>query len=221
MPRTKVTRTARTEVFRSRFLPARRPSDKLMIVLHGRGDSIKPFSAFHEELKIPDMNYLLLNAPRRFMGGWSWYGEPPFQKEGVLRIRESLFQVLGELELQGWKSENIFLFGFSQGCLISADLAMHYPKRLGGVIGISGYFHFFPRWRKHLTPDSAKTPWLFTHGRGDDVLRIDDTRFGVEKLRSAGLNVRWVEMDKDHVLLEKEYPLIRSWIRHQSLGGPS
>jgi phospholipase/carboxylesterase len=167
------------------------------------------------------MNYLLLNAPRRFMGGWSWYGEPPFQKEGVLRIRESLFQVLGELELQGWKSENIFLFGFSQGCLISADLAMHYPKRLGGVIGISGYFHFFPRWRKHLTPDSAKTPWLFTHGRGDDVLRIDDTRFGVEKLRSAGLNVRWVEMDKDHVLLEKEYPLIRSWIRHQSLGGPS
>lgn len=208
----------KTELFRHKFIPSRSRSEKLMIVLHGRGDSIRPFFKFDEELGLSDMNYLLLNAPRRFLNGWTWYGEPPYQKQGVVRIRRKMFQLLAELEAQGWKSENIFLFGFSQGCLISADIGLHYPKRLGGVLGISGYFQFFPRWRNSLTDEAKKTPWFFTHGRQDDVLKIEETKFGVEKLQDAGLKVRWVELDKEHVLEEREYPIIRSWVRDQLKG---
>jgi phospholipase/carboxylesterase len=204
-----------TQLFKNKFIPAKKNSDKLMIVLHGRGDSIRPFYEFDDELNIPEMNYLLLNAPRRFLDGYTWYGEPPYQKDGVLKIREKVFDLLNELEIQGWKSENIFLFGFSQGCLISADIGLNYPKKLGGVVGISGYFHFFPRWKMNLTPQAARTPWLFTHGHQDDVLPIDETKFGVEQLKEAGLNVKWVEMDKEHVLEEKEYPIIRKWIREK------
>lgn len=201
-----------TDLFKSEFIPAQRTSERLMVVLHGKGDSIKPFLQFDEELQIPDMNYLLLNAPKKYLDGYSWYGDPPYQKEGVLRIRVKMIQLLKELEELGWKSENIFLFGFSQGCLVSADLALHYPKRLGGVVGISGYFHFFPRWKRNLK-DNRRTPWLFTHGRRDDVLPIEDTKFGVEKLRSAGLKVDFVETQKKHVLEEDEYPIIRQWVR--------
>lgn len=202
-----------TELFKHKFIPAKKKSDKLMIVLHGRGDSIRPFYAFDSELNIPEMNYLLLNAPRKFMDGYTWYGEPPFQRQGVLKIREKLFDLLNDLENQGWKSENIFLFGFSQGCLISADVGLNYPKKLAGIVGISGYFNFYPRWRLNLAPEAQKTPWLFTHGIKDDVLPLDETKFGVEKLKDAGLKVEWVEFDKDHSLLEEEYPVIRRWVR--------
>lgn len=185
-----------------------------MIVLHGKGDSIKPFMAFDQELRIPEMNYLLLNAPKKFLDGYSWYGDPPFQKEGVLRIRAQLFGLLGMIEAQGWRPEDIFLFGFSQGCLVSADIAMNYPKRLGGVVGISGYFHFFPRWKRALRRNRL-TPWLLTHGSKDDVLPIQDTKFGVGKLRSAGLKVEFIESSKRHVMREEEYPIIRKWVREQ------
>lgn len=205
----------RTELFKSKFIPAKKPSEKLMIVLHGKGDSLRPFRRFDEELKVPEMNYLLLNAPKRFLDGYSWYGDPPYEREGVLKIREKLLQLLRELEVQGWKSENIFLFGFSQGCLISADVGLNYPKRLGGIVGISGYFHFYPRWRQQLSEDSRKTPWVFTHGRQDDVLKLDETRHGVEKLLDAGLDVEWIELDKDHVLTDEEMPMIRKWVREQ------
>lgn len=204
-----------TELFASKFIPARRKSEKLMIVLHGRGDSLKPFKKFNEELNIPHMNYLLLNAPRKFLDGYSWYGEPPYQAQGVLRIREKMFQLLADLEAQGWKSENIFLLGFSQGCLVSSDVALHYPKKLGGVVGISGYFHFFPRWKKEISPLAKRTPWLFTHGYQDDILPLETTKFGVEQLKEAGLKVQWVEMEKDHVFKEEEYPLIKSWVQSQ------
>ena len=91
---------------------------------------------------------------------------------------------------------------------------MNYPKKLGGVVGVSGYFHFFPRWKKSLE-GNRKTPWLVTHGEKDDVLPLQTTKFGVEKLRSAGLKVDFVVSKKKHVLEEKEYPLIRKWIQER------
>lgn len=206
---------AKTDLFKYRFIPAKKKSDKLMIVLHGRGDSIRPFSQFDDELEIPELNYLLLNAPRKFLDGYSWYGEPPFRGHGVLRIRQKLISLIQNLEKQGWKSKNIFLFGFSQGCLISADLALHYPKKLAGVVGISGYFHFFPRWRSNVTKQVQKTPWLMTHGHKDDVLKLEDTRFGVEKIKQAGIQIDWIELNKKHVLEEEEYPIIRRWVKQK------
>ncbi len=201
-----------TDLFKTQFIPSAVKSDKLMIVLHGKGDSIKPFRAFDEELKIKDMNYLLVNAPKRFLTGYSWYGDPPYQKAGVLKIRSKMLQLMTEVEMQGWKPENTFLFGFSQGCLVSADIALNYPKKLAGVIGISGYFQFYPRWKKELGTN-LKTPWLFTHGTKDDVLPIEDTVYGIKKLKGAGFKVDFVESDKKHVLKEEEYPIIRKWIR--------
>ncbi|RYZ76336.1 MAG: serine esterase, partial [Proteobacteria bacterium] len=167
-----------TEIFKTKFIPARKLSERLMIVLHGKGDSIRPFRYFDQEMNVPEMNYLLLNAPKKFLDGYSWYGDPPYERGGVLKIREKILQLLEELESQGWKSENIFLFGFSQGCLVSADVGMNYPKRLGGIVGISGYFHFYPRWRQRLSKDALKTPWMFTHGKQDDVLNYDETKHG-------------------------------------------
>ncbi|MFV3408089.1 alpha/beta hydrolase [Bdellovibrio bacteriovorus] len=204
-----------TTLFKHKFIPAKRKSEYLMIVLHGRGDSIKPFFSFDEELNLPEMNYLLLNAPRKFLDGYTWYGEPPYQANGVLKIREKLFDLLNDLENQGWDSEKIFLFGFSQGCLISADVGLNYPKKLAGVVGISGYFNFYPRWRNNLSLDAKKTPWLFTHGHQDDILPLEETKYGVDKLKDAGLKVEWVEMDKDHSLKDEEYPIIRRWVRDQ------
>lgn len=209
-----------TEIFDHVFIPAPRRSEKLMIVLHGKGDTLEPFEEMAREMGLHDFNFLLLNAPKKFMDGYSWYGDPPFQRQGVLRVREKMFRLLDDLIARGWKSEKIFLLGFSQGCLVSADVALHYPRKLGGLVGISGYFQFYPRWRKEISPVALKTPWFLTHGRKDDVLPIEETRYGVEKLKSVGLKIDWVESDKDHVFEEDQYPQIRRWVRSrvQSLG---
>ncbi|MFN7727937.1 MAG: alpha/beta hydrolase [Bdellovibrio sp.] len=204
-----------TELFKSHFIPSARPSKKLMVVLHGKGDSLRAFKQFNQELELHDFNFLLLNAPKKFLDGYSWYGDPPFQKQGVLRIREKMFRLLDELESQGWSLDRTFLLGFSQGCLVSTDIALHYPKRLGGVVGVSGYFQFYPRWRKDVHASAVQTPWLLTHGRKDDVLPIEETKYGVQKLRSLGLDIAWIESEKEHTFEEEEYPLIRKWVRQQ------
>lgn len=201
-----------TKLFDFKFIPAQKKSDRLMIVFHGRGDSLRPFGKFDRELNIPDMNYLLLNAPRKFLDGYSWYGEPPYQKTGVLKLRNKLLKLIDEIESQGWNRQKMYLFGFSQGCLVSTDLALNSPKPFAGLIGVSGYFQFFPRWRNQISNFAKQTPWLLTHGRKDDILRIEDTRYGVEKLRESGISIRWIEMNKAHTLEASEYPVFRRWL---------
>jgi len=115
----------------------------------------------------------------------------------------------------GLEEQRYFLIWILSSCLISADLALHYPKKLAGVVGISGYFHFFPRWKSNINTKAKKTPWLFTHGYRDDVLSIEDTRFGVNKLKEAGLDVKWIELNKRHTLEDEEYPIIRRWVQEQ------
>ena len=184
-----------------------------MIVLHGKGDSLKPFREFDKEMGLKGMNYLLLNAPKKYLTGFSWYGDPPFQRAGVLKIRQKIFLLLQDLENEGWDLKNIYLLGFSQGCLVSTDVALHCSKKLGGVIGISGYFQFYPRWRNSISKVAKKTPWILTHGRRDDVLPIEDTRYGVKKLKGAGLKIDWVESDKKHVFEDADYPVIKRWLQ--------
>lgn len=202
-----------TSHFKYQFLASKRKSKKIMLVLHGRGDSLKPFKNFDKELGVSEMNYLLLNAPRKYLKGFSWFGEPPFERTGVLRIRSMIFDVINDLEKQGYSARNIFLFGFSQGCLVSTDVALNYPKQLGGIIGVSGYFHFFPRWRQGLTQDSRKTPWIMTHGYRDDILPYQETKFGVEKLKDSGLDVEFISLNKKHDMVDEEFPIIKRWVK--------
>lgn len=186
----------------------------LMIVLHGRGDSLDSFLSIKEEIKIPEMNYLLVNAPRIYDGGYSWYAFEPNQKTGILKSRDKLLKLLAELSELGWAPNKIFLYGFSQGALLSCDLAMFAPMAFAGIVAVSGYIYFFEEWKKLLNSTAFKTPWLVTHGMYDDLLPLADTRKQIQKLQSVGLPIVWKEFLKDHEIdLRIETQFIRKWLR--------
>lgn len=198
------------------FKPAvEKPSGKIMIVLHGKGDSIQPFLEFQEETKLYEVDFLLLNAPKGYLDGFSWYGEPPFMKKNVERSRIYINQILQQLLEQGYLAKDVYILGYSQGCLLSFDVLLRSGFALGGVIGISGYFQFPERWRKRLSRAVTNTPLLFTHGRRDKVLPIDETYYGVKKLARAGFPVQWFELKKNHEFIDDDYPLIRNFVMSQ------
>lgn len=192
-------------------LPATRPR-KLAVVMHGRGDSMDGFAWLPSALDHPGLGYLFLNAPDDYFDGYSWYDLPPNQGPGILRSRALLFGVLDDLRSQGYKSEDVLLFGFSQGCLMAIDVGLRYPHPLGGVCGVSGYMFFPETLDAELVPHARQMPWLLTHGTFDDVLPIAATREHVELLRGAGVPVDWHEFRKPHTIEpRRELPLLREW----------
>src|SRR5437016_2724277 len=101
--------------------PSRVPSRRLLILLHGRGDSAHGLLWAQEVLALDSLNFLLLTAPNPYDGGFSWYDLPPNQLPGIRESRKLLEQVLAETEGNGYPPENTFLLGFSQGCLMTLE----------------------------------------------------------------------------------------------------
>ena len=50
----------------------RRERERLLLVMHGLGDSLEGYRFLPELLKIPGLHYLLVNAPDSYFTGYSW-----------------------------------------------------------------------------------------------------------------------------------------------------
>ena len=74
-----------------------------MVLLHGLGDSLDGWRWFPEAMNLPWLNYLLVNAPDDYYGGFSWFnlGEVEDMVPGVQRSRKMLFDLLDDLRA-GW-----------------------------------------------------------------------------------------------------------------------
>ena len=53
------------------FIKSKAVSKKLMIILHGRGDSSEGFRGLPDFLNIDEMNYILFDAPFEYFSGHS------------------------------------------------------------------------------------------------------------------------------------------------------
>jgi phospholipase/carboxylesterase len=187
-------------------------SRRLMVVLHGLGDSMDGYRWLPEAMRLDAFNYLLVNAPDEYYGGWSWYDLPGDAAPGVLRSRKLLFELLDSLRERGFPTEQTLLFGFSQGCLMTLETGLRYPHRLAGLIGVSGYVHEPERLLREMPPVAAQQRVLLTHGTYDPLIPISRTRAQAQGLRDAGLQIEWREFAKEHTIAgEAELAVIRAF----------
>ena len=196
----------------SELIPAReKDSRRLMVMLHGLGDSIEGYRWLPEAMNLPWLNYLLVNAPDEYYGGYSWFDLNDILP-GVQRSRKLLFELLDDLRAREFPAEQITFGGFSQGCLMAVDVGLRYPHRLAGVVGISGWVHELEKLLKELSPVARQQRLLMTHGTVDPMLPIGQVRPQIPLLKAAGLNLEWREFEKPHTMIEEEIVLIRDFV---------
>jgi phospholipase/carboxylesterase len=189
-------------------------SRRLMVVLHGLGDSIAGYRWLPQMLGLPWMNYLLVNAPDSYYEGFSWYDFADEPEPGIVRSRKLLFDLLDEQRQKGFPTEQTVLFGFSQGCLMTWEVGLRYPHLLAGLVGISGYVHEPERALKELSPVALQQRVLITHGTQDPLIPFASVQLQVKLLKAAGLRIEWHEFVKPHTIAgEEELDVIRAFVR--------
>ncbi len=196
------------------LIPATKPAEKrLMIVLHGLGDSMEGYRWLPEALQLPWMNYLLVNAPDPYYTGFSWYDLYNNPGPGIERSRKLLFQLLDAMQKKGFAAQDILMFGFSQGCLMSMEVAFRYPKKLAGIVGVSGYLFEPEQLIRELSPVAREQRRLMTHGTQDPIIPIEDVRTDVAMMNEMGVRIDWKEFNKAHTIAgESELSLIREFV---------
>ncbi|RUS17369.1 Alpha/Beta hydrolase protein [Endogone sp. FLAS-F59071] len=141
-----------------KYTPSRDGVDlNLLILLHGLGDTEKPFAQLGEKLQLPQTATLAIRAPTPIPfldDGFQWFpafnlstGEDlpathPSRLEGLHATRTllSTFLTTHLVPHCGFDPSCIFIFGFSQGGSVALDLALFGETRnLGGVVSVMGY----------------------------------------------------------------------------------
>jgi phospholipase/carboxylesterase len=197
------------------FIPSvDKTSRRLFVVLHGLGDSPAGWRWLPDALKLPWLNYLLVQAPDDYFGGYSWFNYPGDIAPGIHRSRKLLFELLDNLRAKNFPADQITLGGFSQGCLMSLETGLRYPHRLAGIVGLSGWVFEIENLIRDLTPVAKSQRLLITHGHYDPLLPFAGVSDQVKQLKAAGLNVEWREYPKEHTIHgEEEVSAIREFVR--------
>ncbi len=115
--------------------------------------------------------------------------------EGIKRASSLVRDLLRDLSSA--PGGPILLGGFSQGAMVSAEVAFLSDQPMRGLILLSGTIVDEENWERHFSRRRG-LPVFIAHGRHDRVLPFEVADRMRTKLAAAGLDVTWVPFDGGH-----------------------
>lgn len=203
------------------------PAKATIVVLHGLGADGTDFLSFADELKlgpVGPVRWVFPRAPMRAVtinNGYrmrAWYdilGTDLVRREDEAGLRESIAQVHALLDREvasGMPAERIVLGGFSQGCAITLGAGLRYPKRLAGLIGMSGYLPLASTLDAERHAANAQTPVFLAHGVRDGIVPLARGAATRDQLVAAGQPVEWQDYPMEHSVCMEEVQALQQWL---------
>ncbi|NOT59835.1 MAG: alpha/beta fold hydrolase [Acidobacteria bacterium] len=194
----------------------------LLILLHGYGaneDDLFSLAPFVDERFF----IVCVRAPIRIgMGSYAWF-RLGFTPEGILidpneveAARQTLRQFVDEaVTAYHADPKAVFLLGFSQGAMMSLDLALREPSLIAGVAALSG--RIMPTSSERFAPadELIGLPIFMAHGTSDPVLPIGNGRSARDQLRELPISLTYREYEMGHEICEQELRDLTEWLTLQ------
>lgn len=201
-----------------------------IIWLHGLGADGFDFAPIVPELvrkHWPALRFVFPHAPLRAVtinNGVrmrAWYDIKSFdfnQRADETGVRESLAQVevlIARENERGIASNNIFLFGFSQGGAIALATGLRREAGLAGIAALSTYLPMADTTKNEITNAGKNTPVFFAHGSGDPVIPVTIGKNSANLLTQMGVNAQWHEYPMQHAVCAEEISDLAHWLEQQ------
>lgn len=118
--------------------------------------------------------------------------------EGMEEARGALLQLVKEVQAEtGLGLDRIVLGGFSQGSMLTVDVALHLPGNVAALVAWSGTLLNEEEWRR-LGPAHAGLRVIQAHGRQDPLLPYEWAEYLRQTLTECGLAVEFLPFDGGH-----------------------
>lgn len=192
----------------------------LLILLHGYGDNADNFSRVGEYFD-PRLTVASIYAPQDFGNNrFGWYTidfSTPELKGNFAEAVTARQQIIATIEaiLTETKgdAERVYLLGFSQGTIMSLNIALAMPEKVKGAILFSG--KLMPDLVAEIVEKSRlKNLQLFlTHGTKDEVLKIKEGRIIHEQLKELAIpDLTYSEFAGPHTIPPQQLQLAMQWL---------
>ena len=196
-----------------------------IIFLHGLGASGHDFEPIASELKLKipgGVRFIFPHAPKRVVtinGGLmmpAWYDiltHDIDRRVDTNQLRASAADISQLLEREierGVDSKRIFIAGFSQGGAVGFELALSYPKPLGGLIALSTYFASIDSIDYHEA--NTNLDIFIAHGQFDTIVPESLGQKANTALLDAGYRTTYRRYAIDHSVCMPEIQDISKWL---------
>jgi lysophospholipase-2 len=178
-----------------------------LIFLHGLGDTPAGWSSLQQQLpqlrpRLKDVRYVFPPAPTTqitinggmSMPGWFDLYDWPIgvdardDRNGILSSVSQIEEQVAILEKDGIPKSRIVLGGFSQGGAVALLAAYRSSKEAyAGCVCLSAWLTL--AGDLSVEAGAKATPLFWGHGAYDDKVLFEQQAFGVEKLKSQGVDV--------------------------------
>ncbi len=186
-----------TRVLKSgRRAPKSGDTRSVVVFLHGYGANGADLLGLADPLAdhLPDTLFVAPDAPEEiagYAGGYQWFPIPWIDGSSEEEAMRGMAQAVNDLNAyldalmvdEDVLPEQVVLFGFSQGTMMSLHVAPRREDEVAGVVGFSG---------RLLNPETladevvSRPPILLVHGDQDDVVPPESLPQAAEALQEAG-----------------------------------
>jgi phospholipase/carboxylesterase len=199
-----------------------------VVCLHGYGADMRDLAPLAPEIPVErPVRWIFPNGPEKLdWGGRAWFpidvaafeeaqrtgkprdlsgGEP----DGMAESRVELQAFIQEL---GASWDNLVIMGFSQGAMMSVDLALRSPKAPAGVAILSGTF-VDAKIVAALAPKRAGLPFFQSHGSVDPILGFQEALKLEKALKDAGWSGELRRFEGGHGIPPELLPELGAWLQ--------
>lgn len=214
--------TLSTSFTYSVHLPASKTSKPpVLILLHGYGSNESDLFELAHSLDSRFLTFSLRAPNLTKNGGFCWYDlaflpNQQFQYNYQQAI-ESRKQILAFIRqaCKAYKADSnqVFVLGFSQGAIMSYELALSAPGKIKGVVALSGRMM---EETKNIPTDWSKVEkvkFFIAHGLSDNVIKFEDGEKAHTWLSDKKIkDLTFHHYEMPHSISGRELNDIRAWL---------
>ena len=198
-----------------------------IIVMHGLGASPDDFVSFVDEIDLSavgPVRWVFPAAPIRAvtvnngMKMPAWYdirGMDLLSRQDEDGLRASIVDVQAVIDREiasGIPASRIVLGGFSQGGVMALLAGLRAPRRLAGLLDMSGYLALAPATAAERSEANRDVPIFMGHGRFDGVVPLAAGTASRDTLASLGYSIDWHDYPIQHGVSPEEVRDIHAWL---------
>ncbi len=206
----------------------------LVVCLHGRGDWGESYVDLAPAINDHDYRYVFPTAPLPLPGAlFEWFR---FEQQNLgavaAKARVQVTALLNELRQRyNTPASRTILGGFSQGGMMTLEVGLRYPEKLGGLFALSSFLianatfdwtrptpqAYYGNDRGDLSTTLAmastlKIPIFIAHGTFDPVVPLLAGRATRDVLEKAGLPVEYFEFYGAHEINLDELGKLKAFL---------
>ncbi len=192
-----------------------------VVVLHGRGADEHDLLPLADRLP-EDLHVLSVRAPDRLMGGWTWYdidtsagwtnSQPDADdfRRSLDRLADFVDDAVDAYDLD---ADRVGLLGFSQGAITALSSLIERPGAYRWVVALNGYL---ADAHADEADAAAGRPVFVGCGERDQVIPPGRAEAAADRLREAGLDVRFESYPVGHGTTPEEVADVADWVAERA-----